>query len=163
MLALVDGQPQTLPLKAVLAHYIEFRREVVRRRTEYDLEKARARAHILEGLKIALDNLDEVIKTIRASADVDKARANLMTGFGLSEIQAQAILDMRLAPPRRPRAQEDRRRVPRGDQGDRRLEDIRLTRLGSSRNQGRARRPQDQVLRRPTHADRRRLQPRDDR
>jgi DNA gyrase subunit A len=97
MLALVDGQPQTLPLKAVLAHYIEHRREIVRRRTEFDLEKARARAHILEGLKIALDHLDEVIRTIRESADVETARTNLMTRFGLSEIQAQAILDMRLA------------------------------------------------------------------
>ena len=74
MIALVDGQPQTLPLKSVLKHYVEHRREIVRRRTEYDLEKARARAHILEGLKIALDNLDEVIKTIRESADVDRAR-----------------------------------------------------------------------------------------
>ena len=97
MLALVDGQPQTLPLKAVLQHYIDYRRDVVRRRTEFDLEKARARAHILEGLKIALDNLDAVIKTIRESADVDVARANLMARFDLSEIQAQAILDMRLA------------------------------------------------------------------
>jgi DNA gyrase subunit A len=97
MLALVDGQPQTLPLKAVLQHYIDFRREVVRRRTEFDLEKARARAHILEGLKIALDHLDEVIRTIRESADVDKARSNLISRFGLTEIQAQAILDMRLA------------------------------------------------------------------
>src|SRR5450830_445442 len=97
MLALVDGQPQTLPLKAVLQHYIEHRREIVRRRTQYDLEKARARAHILEGLKIALDNLDEVIRTIRESADVERARNNLMTRFGLSELQAQAILDMRLA------------------------------------------------------------------
>ena len=97
MLALVDGQPQTLPLKAVLQHYIDFRREVIRRRTEFDLEKARARAHILEGLKIALDNLDEVIKTIRESADVEKARNNLIARFRLSEIQAQAILDMRLA------------------------------------------------------------------
>jgi DNA gyrase subunit A len=97
MLALVDGQPQTLPLKSVLAHYIEHRREIVRRRTEYDLEKARARAHILEGLKIALDHLDEVIKTIRESADVERARHNLMARFGLSELQAQAILDMRLA------------------------------------------------------------------
>ena len=97
MLALVDGQPQTLPLKAVLQHYIDFRREVIRRRTEFDLEKARARAHILEGLKIALDNLDEVIKTIRESADVEKARNNLIARFRLTEIQAQAILDMRLA------------------------------------------------------------------
>src|SRR3954447_6645585 len=97
MLALVDGQPQTLPLKSVLQHYIEHRREVVRRRTEFDLGKARARAHILEGLKIALDNLDAVIQTIRQSADVETARNNLMSGFGLSEAQAQAILDMRLA------------------------------------------------------------------
>jgi DNA gyrase subunit A len=97
MLALVDGQPQTLPLKAVLQHYIDYRREVVRRRTEFDLEKALARAHILEGLKIALDNLDEVIRTIRESADVETARNNLIARFGLTEIQAQAILDMRLA------------------------------------------------------------------
>jgi DNA gyrase subunit A len=97
MLALVDGQPQTLPLKAVIAHHIEWRRDVVRRRTEYDLGKARERAHILEGLKIALDNLDAVIRTIRESADVETARKNLMGGFGLSELQAQAILDMRLA------------------------------------------------------------------
>jgi DNA gyrase subunit A len=97
MLALVDGQPQTLPLKSVIAHHIEHRREIVRRRTEFDLGKARDRAHVLEGLKIALDHLDEVIRTIRESADVETARTNLMTGFGLSEIQAQAILDMRLA------------------------------------------------------------------
>ena len=97
MLALVDGQPQTLPLKSVLVHYLDHRRDVVRRRTEFDLGKARARAHILEGLKIALDNLDAVIRTIRESADVDLARTNLMSRFDLSEIQAQAILDMRLA------------------------------------------------------------------
>ncbi len=97
MLALVDGQPQTLSLKAVIQHYVEHRREIIRRRTEYDLGKARARAHILEGLKIALDNLDAVIKTIRESADVETARTNLMTRFDLSELQAQAILDMRLA------------------------------------------------------------------
>src|SRR5215212_6594920 len=97
MLALVDGQPQTLPLKSVLQHHVSHRREIVRRRTEFDLEKARDRAHILEGLKIALDNLDEVIRTIRASADTEVARTNLMTGFDLTERQAQAILDMRLA------------------------------------------------------------------
>jgi DNA gyrase subunit A len=97
MIALVDGQPQTLTLKSVLQHYVDHRREIVRRRTEFDLEKARARAHILEGLKIALDNLDAVIRTIRESADVDTARNNLMSSFGLSEAQAQAILDMRLA------------------------------------------------------------------
>jgi DNA gyrase subunit A len=97
MLALVDGQPQTLPLRSVLEHYIDHRKEIVRRRTEFDLGKARARAHILEGLKIALDHLDAVIKTIRESSDVDTARANLMSRFDLSELQAQAILDMRLA------------------------------------------------------------------
>jgi DNA gyrase subunit A len=97
MLALVDGQPQTLPLKSVLVHYLEHRQNVVRRRTEFDLGKARARAHILEGLKIALDNLDAVIRTIRESQDVELARQNLMARFDLSEIQAQAILDMRLA------------------------------------------------------------------
>jgi DNA gyrase subunit A len=97
MIALVDGQPQTLPLKSAIAHHIEHRREIVRRRTEYDLGKARERAHVLEGLKIALDHLDAVIRTIRESADVDTARRNLIERFELSEIQAQAILDMRLA------------------------------------------------------------------
>ncbi len=96
MLALVDGQPQTLSLKAVLQHHIDWRREIVRRRTEFDLAKARDRAHILEGLKVALDNLDAVIKTIRESADVETARANLMSRFKLSEIQANAILEMQL-------------------------------------------------------------------
>jgi DNA gyrase subunit A len=97
MLALVDGQPQTLPVKSVLQHYVDHRREIVRRRTEFDLGKARARAHILEGLKIALDNLDAVIRTIRESREVEDARNNLMSRFDLSELQAQAILDMRLA------------------------------------------------------------------
>ncbi|TAJ99396.1 MAG: DNA gyrase subunit A, partial [Chloroflexota bacterium] len=97
MLALVDGQPQTLPLKSVLQHHVDHRREIVRRRTEFDLGKARARAHILEGLKIALDNLDAVIKTIRESREVEDARSNLMQRFDLSELQANAILDMRLA------------------------------------------------------------------
>jgi DNA gyrase subunit A len=96
MLALVDGQPQTLPLKSVLQHHIDWRRDVVRRRTEFDLGKARDRAHILEGLKVALDNLDEVIATIRGSADTDDARQNLIAAFGLSEIQANAILEMQL-------------------------------------------------------------------
>jgi DNA gyrase subunit A len=96
VVALVDGQPQTLPLKAILQHHIDWRREVVRRRTEYDLQKARDRAHILEGLKIALDDLDRVITTIRQSEDVDDARRNLIDGFGLSEVQANAILEMQL-------------------------------------------------------------------
>jgi DNA gyrase subunit A len=96
IVALVDGQPQTLPLKAILQHHIDWRREVVRRRTEFDLAKARDRAHILEGLKIALDNLDAVIRTIRESADAEDARNNLMTRFDLSEAQAHAILEMQL-------------------------------------------------------------------
>ena len=96
MVALVDGQPRVLSLKSSLQHFIEFRRNVVRRRGEYDLAKARERAHILEGLRVALENLDEVIALIRASDDVDGARTGLMTEFGLTEAQAQAILDMQL-------------------------------------------------------------------
>ncbi len=96
MLALVDGQPQTLGLKRMLEHYIAYRRDVIRRRTEFDLAKAKERAHILEGLKIALDHLDEVIATIRKAADVDAARAGLIKTFKLSEIQANAILEMQL-------------------------------------------------------------------
>ena len=96
MLALVDGQPQTLGLKKMLEHYITHRRDIVRRRTEFDLARAKERAHVLEGLKIALDNLDEVIATIRAAADVDAARAALMKRFGLSDVQANAILEMQL-------------------------------------------------------------------
>ncbi|RJQ53195.1 MAG: DNA gyrase subunit A [Actinobacteria bacterium] len=96
MLALVDGMPRTLPLKDMLAHYIAHQRVVVIRRTKFELDKAEARAHILEGLLIALDNIDEVIATIKASADVETARNALMGKFSLSEKQAQAILDMRL-------------------------------------------------------------------
>ena len=96
VLALVDGQPQTLGLKRMLEHYIAYRRDVIRRRTEFDLARARERAHILEGLKIALDNLDEVIKVIRASADSDAAREALVKRFKLSEAQANAILEMQL-------------------------------------------------------------------
>jgi len=96
MLALVDGQPQTLGLKRMLEHYITYRQDVVRRRTEFDLARAQERAHILEGLKVALDNLDEVIATIRAAADVDAARSALVRKFKLTEIQANAILEMQL-------------------------------------------------------------------
>ncbi|HVO32674.1 MAG TPA: DNA gyrase subunit A [Elusimicrobiota bacterium] len=96
MLALVGGKPKVLPMRDVLHHYIEHRKEVVVRRTRYELARAEARAHILEGLKIALDNLDKVIKTIRESKDTDTARLRLMENFQLSRIQAQAILDMRL-------------------------------------------------------------------
>ncbi len=95
MLALVDGQPKLLTLRDFLVEYLKFQKEVVTRRTQFDLSKAEARAHILEGLRIALDNIDEVIKTIRES--YNDAKEKLMARFGLSEIQAQAILDMRLA------------------------------------------------------------------
>ncbi|AEG13656.1 DNA gyrase, A subunit [Desulfofundulus kuznetsovii DSM 6115] len=96
MLALVDGQPQVLNLRQMLGHYLEHQKEVVVRRTRFDLEKAEARAHIVEGLRIALDHIDEVINTIRASRTVEIAKNALMEKFGLSEKQAQAILDMRL-------------------------------------------------------------------
>lgn len=95
MLALVDGEPRILTLYEILHEYLKFQKEVVTRRTQYDLKKAQARAHILEGLRIALDNIDEIIKIIRSA--YDDARERLMQRFGLSEIQAQAILDMRLA------------------------------------------------------------------
>ncbi len=96
LLALVDGEPRLLTLKAASRVYLEHRLEIIRRRSEFDLERARARAHILEGLRIALQNLDEVIDLIRKSPDVDTARTRLMKRFKLSEIQAQAILDMPL-------------------------------------------------------------------
>ena len=94
MLALVDGQPRVLDLKTMLTEYLKFQKDVVTRRTEFDLAKAEARAHILEGLRIALDNIDAVIKTIREA--YNDAKEKLMDRFGLSELQAQAILDMRL-------------------------------------------------------------------
>jgi DNA gyrase subunit A len=96
MLALVDGSPQTLSLKDFISNFIGHRKEVVRRRTQFDLNKAEARAHILEGLKKALDHIDEIIKLIKASKDTNDARDNLMKKFKFSEIQASAILDMKL-------------------------------------------------------------------
>ncbi|HEX2863943.1 MAG TPA: DNA gyrase subunit A, partial [Deinococcales bacterium] len=95
-LAIVDGQPRVLPLKEAMRLFLAHRRDVVTRRTQYDLRKARERAHVLEGLLIAQDNLDEVIALIRASRAAAEAKDALMARFGLSEIQAQAILDMRL-------------------------------------------------------------------
>src|SRR3954469_15518021 len=96
MLAIVGGRPKVLSLVELIDNFIEFRREVVRRRTEYELRKAEARRHILEGLRIALDHLDAVITLIRASKNPGEAREGLMTEFGLTQIQAQAILDMQL-------------------------------------------------------------------
>jgi len=97
MLALVGNRPLTLTLKEMIEHYVGHRREVVVRRTRYDLSEAEKRAHILEGLKIALDHIDEIVALIRAAADTEAARTGLMARFGLSEIQANAILEMRLS------------------------------------------------------------------
>ena len=94
--ALVEGVPRTLPLRDQLQHYLDFQREIVTRRSKYELRRAEARAHVLEGYLKALDNLDAVIALIRGSADVDEARTGLMESFALTEIQAQAILEMRL-------------------------------------------------------------------
>jgi DNA gyrase subunit A len=96
MLALVDGAPKVISLKEALEHYITFRREVITRRSKFELKQAKARAHILEGLRIALDNIDAIIKTIRESETVEIARKNMMERFKLSQLQAQAILDMQL-------------------------------------------------------------------
>lgn len=96
MLALVNGQPQVLGLKSILVYFLQHRRDVVLRRTRFELRKAQERAHILEGLKIALDHLDEIIALIRGSKSPDEAKKGLMSGYPLSEIQAQAILDMKL-------------------------------------------------------------------
>ncbi len=96
MIGLVKGAPRVLNLRQVLQYYIEFREEVVRRRAEFDLKKARARLEVLEGLRIAIDNLDRVIQIIRGSADVEEARIGLISEFSFSLVQAQAILDMQL-------------------------------------------------------------------
>ena len=97
MLALVDGEPKVLTLREMLYHYLQHQKEIITRRTRYDLDKAEARAHILEGLLIALDNIDEIVRIIRGSANTGVAKVQLMERFGLSDKQAQAILDMRLA------------------------------------------------------------------
>ena len=97
MLALVDGEPKILSLKQAIFHYLKHQEDVIRRRTRYELDKAEARSHILEGLLIALDHIDEVIALLRASRTIPEAKAGLTEKFGLSEKQAQAILDMRLA------------------------------------------------------------------
>ncbi len=114
MLALVDGEPRVLPLKRLLAAHVDHRREVVRRRSAYELEKARQRLHILEGLLIALANLDAVIETIRRSPDAAAARDRLVSRFSLSEAQAQAILDLqlrRLAALERQKIEDEHREV----------------------------------------------------
>ena len=155
--ALVDGVPRTLALRDLLQHYLDFQREVVTRRSKYELRKAEARAHVLQGYLIALDNLDAVISLIRASADADAARAGLMETFELSEIQAQAILDLRLQRLTGARAQADRGRVRRPAGADRRaahdprrrVEDRRPDPRGAARDQAGLRQE-----RRPPHRDR---------
>ena len=114
LLALVDGEPRHLSLKRALQLYIEHRQVVITRRSQFDLDKARARAHILDGLLIALNNLDAVIQTIRQSPDADQARVRLVERFKLTEIQAQAILDMqlrRLAALERQKIEEEHREI----------------------------------------------------
>ncbi len=96
MLSLINGEPRTLPLRRMLQIFVEHRKEVITRRTQFELDKALHRAHVLDGLLIALSNLDDVISTIRKAADAEEAKGNLITRFKLTEIQAQAILDMQL-------------------------------------------------------------------
>jgi DNA gyrase subunit A len=96
MLALVDGQPRVISLREALQYFIDFRHQVITRRSKFELKQAKERAHILEGLKIALENIDKIIATIKKSATAEDARHELMSGFGLSQLQAQAILDMQL-------------------------------------------------------------------
>src|SRR4030042_3624373 len=96
MVALVDNTPQTVNLKTILEEYVKHRRSVIKRRSEFELTQARAREHVLEGLKIAVDHIDEVISIIKKSKDADEAKVKLQSRFGLSEIQATAILDMQL-------------------------------------------------------------------
>ena len=93
MLAIVNGIPQVVNLKVILEHYLEYRKEIIKRKSEFELAKARERAHILAGLRIALSNLDEVIALIRASQDTESARNGLIERYGLDQPQAQAILD----------------------------------------------------------------------
>ena len=114
LLALVDGEPRTLTLKRALHLYIEHRENVITRRSQFELDKAKKRVHILDGLLIALDNLDAVIKTIRESADAEEAKTNLIERFKLSEVQAQAILDLqlrRLAALERQKIEDEHREV----------------------------------------------------
>ena len=96
MLAIVDGRPKTLTLKQIIEEYIKFQSDVIRRRTEFDLKKAQERAHILEGLCVALDNIDEIVEIMKTSKSIPDAKATLMERFGLDDIQSQAIVQMRL-------------------------------------------------------------------
>ena len=155
--ALADGVPRVMSLLEIVRHYLDFQREVVIRRSKFDLRQNEKRAHVLRGYLIALDNLDAVIALIRGSDDTDAARQGLMTNFGLSEIQAQAILDLRLRAAHRPCPQGDRRRVRRPAGADRRAArdprrpgpGRRADPRGAARGQAGLRPP-----RRPPHRDR---------
>ena len=115
MVALVDGVPKTLELRELIHHYVDHQREVIIRRTKYELRQAEARAHILEGLLVALDNLDEVIALIRASRDPEAARTACRRSSACREIQAHAIVDMRLRAADRARGGQDQGRARRPD------------------------------------------------
>ena len=156
MLALVGRRPQVVTLREMLDHFIDFRREVVVRRTRYDLARAEERAHILEGLRKALDHLDLVIRLIRGAASVDAARDALMTQLELSEIQAKAILDMRLQRLTQLEREKMVAGAHRGAAAHRAAaRDPRLGRPRAGDHQGRAPRPEDGVRRRPPDRDRR--------
>ena len=160
--ALVDGVPRTLSLLELVQHYLDFQREVVTRRSKHELRKAEERAHVLEGYLIALDNLDEVIALIRAAADTDEARRALMTRFELSEIQAQAILDLRLRALTGARAEARRGRVRRpARSGSRSCARSSATRCAiDGADQGRAARARSRSTARATTAARRSSPPR---
>ena len=152
MLALVDGMPRVITLRQALQQFLEFRREVIRRRTEFELAKARQRAHILAGLRIAISNLDEVIQLIRNAESAQDAKRQLIARFGLDDDQSQAILDMqlrRLAALERQQLENEYNEAPRGDPQDGRAPSVRAQ--DTQRGQERASRPQEEARRRPPH------------
>ncbi len=154
MLALADGVPRTLTLREMLRYYIAHQKDVIVRRTKFELDKAKKRAHILEGLLIAISNLDEVIRIIRSSEDTEAAKMNLMSRFGLTDEQAQAIVDLRL---RNLTALEHHKIEEEHRDLLERIAYLREPAGGRSshlrRHQGRTPRDQDHVRRRPAHRD----------
>ena len=152
MVAIADGKPRQLGLKDALYYFIRHQEDVVRRRTQFDLDKARAREHILQGLIIAVDQLDRVIALIRASKNPKAAREGLMKEFNLTEIQAQAILDMRLQRLTNLEILELRREYKEIEALIGKLEGIlKSEKKAAKGNQGRASRHRRQVRRRPAH------------
>ena len=152
MLALVNGEPKVLPLKAILSEYIKFQEEVITRRVKFDLAKALHEEHIFEGYKIAIDNIEEVIKIIRSSADVAESRENLKNRFALSDEQAQAIVSMtlgRLSGMERDKVEGTPCRSEKADRGVPR--DPRGRKPDQGNNPRRASRDQEKVRRRETH------------